>query len=252
MIYCLPKARAFYAAFASALSIATVLGQDADVSHQRQVYRQINAGEPKMQQAKASVRGSEGKVSLTGWFENGKLRKIETSPGISGPGSDELYLDQGNPVFVFSRIDKANAAPTEERIYFAGGKIVKWLSSDPSFVPHGEDCESMEIRVAMEVPRYAAALGLGAKAKNNDGGTIEGVFTGIEQSDYAHWKLREDDGTERSFFIMNTDGAIERVLADPQEYEGRACTIRWERRTEEIPEAGGTMDIDILLGVTWK
>jgi len=89
-------------------------------------------------------------------------------------------------------------------------------------------------------------------AESKGGQTAEGVFTGIEQGDYAHFKLRESDGTERSFFILQTDSAIERLLADPQEYEGRACRVRWERRSENIPEAGGPMEIDVLLGVDWQ
>jgi hypothetical protein len=91
-------------------------------------------------------------------------------------------------------------------------------------------------------------LGAGVPGR---GQTIEGTFTGIEQGDYAHWNLREADGTARSFFILQTDAALERVLADPQEYEGRPCRIRWERRTENIPEAGGPMEIDVILGVDW-
>ena len=89
-------------------------------------------------------------------------------------------------------------------------------------------------------------------AESKDGQTAEGVFIGIEQSDYAHFKLREGDGTERSFFILQTDASIDRILADPQEYEGRACKVRWERRNENIPEAGGPMEIDVLLGVGWQ
>jgi hypothetical protein len=102
---------------------------------------------------------------------------------------------------------------------------------------------TMTERLGAEVPRLAGAPGRGQ--------TIEGTFTGIEQGDYAHWNLREADGTARSFFILQTDAAIDRVLADPQEYEGRPCRIRWERRTENIPEAGGPMEIDVILAVDW-
>jgi len=28
--------------------------------------------------------------------------------------------------------------------------------------------------------------------------------------------------------------------------------VRWERRSENIPEAGGPMEIDVLLGVDWQ
>jgi len=94
--------------------------------------------------------------------------------------------------------------------------------------------------------------GISVAAETDGAEMLEGTFTGIEQGDYAHWKMREKDGTERSFFILQTDEAIDRVLADPQEYEGRSCRVRWERRKEEIPEAGGPMEIDVLLSVEWQ
>jgi len=104
-------------------------------------------------------------------------------------------------------------------------------------------------RLASEVPRNAEVL----MGEEDSGKKLaNGTFVGIEQGDYAHFKLRESDGTERSFFILQTDADIDRILADPQEYEGRACKVRWERRSENIPEAGGPMEIDVLLGVDWQ
>jgi len=221
---------------------------EADVSHQRNVYQQINESTGNMKKVNATVPGKSGTVSLTGWLEDGEPRKITASPGLSGAGSDEFYLEQGQPVFVFSTL-KGNDGTIEDRVYLENGEIVKWISTDPSFVAHGEDHASLTERLASEVPRYAEALA----GENNEGGAqaVEGVFTGIEQGDYAHFKLRESNGEERSFFILQTDAAIERVLADPQEYEGRTCRVRWERRSENIPEAGGPMEIDVLLGIEW-
>lgn len=79
-----------------------------------------------------------------------------------------------------------------------------------------------------------------------------GVFTGIEQGDYAHWQMRESDGTERSFLMLHADASLDRVAMHPEKYEGRPCRVRWERRTEDIPEAGGPMEVDVLLGVEWR
>lgn len=201
-----------------------------------------------MKKVTTSLPGTGGTVSLTGWLEDGQPRKITASPGLSGAGFDEFYLENGQPVFVFSTL-KGDRGTIEDRVYLENGEIVKWISTDPSFVAHGEDQASLTERLASEVPRYAGALAGG----NEEGGaqTAEGTFTGVEQGDYAHFKLRESDGTERSFFVLQTDAAIDRVLADPQEYEGRACRVRWERRSENIPEAGGAMEIDVLLGVEW-
>lgn len=235
--------------------VAMILGANAteagevDISHQRQVYRQINEGAGTMRKVTATIPGEAGVISLTGWLEDGKARKIAASPGLSGAGSDEFYLEDGAPVFVFSTIKK-NGGSVEDRVYLKNGEIVKWISTDPSFVAHSEDYNSMSERLASQLPLYIGALADGAESKG--GQTAEGVFTGIEQGDYAHFKLREKDGTELSFFILKTDTAIDRVLADPQEYEGHACKVRWERRSENIPEAGGPMEINVLLGVDWQ
>ena len=42
--------------------------------------------------------------------------------------------------------------------------------------------------------------------------TAEGTFTGIEQGDYAHWKMRTTSG-EVSFYILKPDASVEKVLA---------------------------------------
>jgi hypothetical protein len=222
---------------------------EIDVTHQRQVYNEVNKSAGDMQKVRATLSGDGGPVALTGWLDDGEARKITASPGLSGAGSDEIYLENGQPVFVFSVLKK-NSGTIKDRVYLENGEIVKWISTDPSFVAHGEDYASMAGRLAAEVPRYIGALAGGEE----DGGreSAEGTFTGIEQGDYAHFKLRAGDGTERSFFILQTDAALDRILADPQEYEGRACRVRWERRSENIPEAGGPMEIDVLLGVTWQ
>ncbi len=234
---------------ACVLYAAASHAQEADVSGQRKIYQEINARVKSMTKLSATVPGDGGEVSVTGWLDGGELRKITAKPGIGGPGFDEFYLDGGHPVFVFSTIRKESGGSVEERIYLNGeGEIVKWLSGDQSFVPHSEDCESMAGRVRDDARRFAAALRPGkAEAR-----TATGVFTGIEQGDYAHWTMRESDGTERSFFMLQTDAALDRVVENPEKYEGRACRVRWERRKEDIPEAGGPMEVDVLLGVEWR
>jgi hypothetical protein len=231
-------------------AIDAATAQEGDVSHHRQVYREINDGASHMRKVTASLPGSDSTIFLTGWVDGGELRKITASPGMNGAGFDEIYLENGQPLFIFSTVSKHGAGSTEDRIYLENGEIVKWISTDPAFVAHGEDQASVATRLADDVPRYTEALN--GREGGGEDGKVEGVFTGIEQGDYPHWKLREEDGTERSFFILETNDAIERVLADPQEYEGRACRVRWERRSENIPEAGGPMEIDVLLGVEWQ
>ncbi|MEI8292433.1 MAG: hypothetical protein WCG66_00430 [bacterium] len=126
---------------------------------------------------------------------------------------------------------------------------MRWISSDPSFVAHGEDYASLAERLASEIQRYARAL---SEVRNGQRGqVVEGIFSCIDQRDCAHFKLRGDDGAERSFFFLQTDSAIDRVLATPKTYKGRACRVSWEMRKEKISEAGGYLGIDVLLGVEW-
>jgi hypothetical protein len=128
------KSRPLLIAFLAAASAAQA--QDPDISHQRQVYREINASAADLEKVSATLPGADGPVSLQGWKENGQLRKITASPGLSGAGFDEFYLEGGQPVFVFSTLKKDGGKAIEDRVYLENGEIVKWLSTDPSLVPH--------------------------------------------------------------------------------------------------------------------
>lgn len=81
--------------------------------------------------------------------------------------------------------------------------------------------------------------------------TASGVFLGIEQGNYAHWKLRKIDGEEVSFFILNPDSSVEKVLASPKEYVGKKCLVELKTTTENIPEAGGKMEVEQIVSVEW-
>lgn len=80
--------------------------------------------------------------------------------------------------------------------------------------------------------------------------TAEGTFTGIEQGDYAHWKMRTKSG-EVSFYILKPDASVEKVLAKPKPFVGRKCRITYKKTTENIPEAGGKMEIQQIVSVEW-
>jgi len=240
----------------SLLATATAFAQNVDTTRHKAIYADINARAESMDKQGALVDGRDGEVKLTGWLDGGDVRKITASPGIMGAGFDEIYLENGQPVFVFMSYKSDAGAKVEDRIYLDGdGVIVKWLSTDKTFVPHSTDTDAIGERLAVDVPNFVAALGGRASGGGGAGEgakTTAGVFTGIDQGDYAHWKMRTAGGEEVSFFILRTDEAIERVLNDPQEYEGRSCRVTWERRTENIPEAGGKMEIEVLTGVSWE
>ena len=93
-------------------------------------------------------------------------------------------------------------------------------------------------KMAPAHPKPAAAL------------TAEGTFTGIEQGDYMHWRMRTKTG-EATWFILDPGDSVEKVLQNPAAYIGRQCRITWKKSTENIPEAGGNMEVEQILSVEW-
>lgn len=81
--------------------------------------------------------------------------------------------------------------------------------------------------------------------------SASGVFLGIEQGDYAHWKMRLTNGKEVDYFILRPDATIEAVLANPEARVGQKCRIQWKTTTENLPEAGGKQAVDQAVSVEW-
>jgi hypothetical protein len=80
--------------------------------------------------------------------------------------------------------------------------------------------------------------------------TVEGTFTGIEQGDYAHWNMRTKAG-EVSYYILKPDASVEKVLKNAKPFVGRKCRITYKKTTENIPEAGGKMEVEQIVSVEW-
>ncbi len=242
---------------ALAASAAPLLAQ-VDTAPHKALYKDVNARLDSLQKVKASVTGPDGPIRLTGWMsEDGTLLRIDATPGNAG-GTDEIYLQAGQPLFVFTTRKNSETGKTiEERLYFADGAIAQWLSTDKTFVPHGEDYAGLTEKLLADTATYAAALQKAADgkapqpAKAPAGKTTTGTFLGIEQGDYAHWKMRTAAGEEISYFLLKPDAALERVLADPQEYEGRKCRVGWKTSVEDLESAGGKVSVDQILTVDW-
>jgi len=81
--------------------------------------------------------------------------------------------------------------------------------------------------------------------------TTEGVFLGIEQGDYAHWKMRTKSGEEISYFILQPDASVEKVINKAGSYVGRTCLVQWKSSIENIPEAGGKITVEQIISVEW-
>ena len=97
----------------------------------------------------------------------------------------------------------------------------------------------------------AAVGGEESKVKKVAGKSTTGTFLGIEEGDYAHWKMKTADGEEVSYFILKPDASIEKVLANPSKFKGRKCRVLWKESVENLPEAGGKTKIQQIVSVEW-
>jgi hypothetical protein len=97
----------------------------------------------------------------------------------------------------------------------------------------------LPIFVRMNQPLIAAILFVvsfltppALSAEKNKGGQKEaasktvmkitsGVFTGIEEGDYSHWKMKTDKGEEVTYFILKPDAAIEVEGVEGEHPRGR-------------------------------
>lgn len=90
-----------------------------------------------------------------------------------------------------------------------------------------------------------------AKPKAAKEQRLEGTFVRIDEGDYFHWVMKSKSGEEQSFFIFKSHASIDAVIDSPEAYVGKKCRIFWKKSTEDIPEAGGKMEIDQILRVEW-
>jgi len=240
----------------TSLAIIAPASAQEDTAHHRAVYAKVNAAEKSLEKVSGKTRFDDTSFDLTGWLESGKPSKIVAKSPDGA--TTEFYLEDGAPLFVFSSYRRAGedgkpGQPIEERLYFKDGEIFKWLTTEkPAPVFHAEDYAATGELLANQCKAFAAALTKKSGAKPAAAGTtLEGTFTGIEQGDYAHWNIRTKDGKERSFFILKPDASVEKALDDPKKFVGKSCRVTWKKSTEEVPEAGGKMEIEQILSVEW-
>ena len=228
---------------------------EADVAHHRAVYAATNAALPRLQKVTATFKDDPIEFALTGWLQNGEVKKI-VATNHTDEGEEEYYLEKEAPLFVYNtyRAGAGRGAKIEERVYFRDGRIVQWLTTEkPAPVFHGEDYQATTERIVTNTRHFVAALKKGKSPGKAvaAASTMEGMFLGIEEGDYAHWQMRTKTGEEVSLFILRPDASVEKVIANPKSYRGRACRVTFKKTTENIPEAGGKMEVEQIVSVEW-
>lgn len=232
--------------------LPSAMAQEDTAAH-RAAYQKINDGESSYRKVAAKKKIEEKEFQLTGWFDGAKLVKMSA---IEGGSLTEFYLQEGEPLFVYrtwnqGSKDGKKATKVTERLYFKDGAVFKWLTDEqPQPVLHGEDYEATTGQLCSQVKAFAAALRNPAPAAPA-GLVVEGVFKGLEEGDYAHWKMRTRDGREVSYFVLKPDAAVEKVLEKPDSFIGKSCKVTLKKGMEEIQEGGGKMEIEQVVSVEW-
>lgn len=240
------------------LTVAAVSHAQSDTAHHREVYNAINNKEASLKKVTAIHNDEPTIFALTGWLEGGEVRKIVAKCGDDGGGVEEYYLENEQPLFVYSTYNRGSegskGVKVEERLYFKNGEVFKWLTTEkPAPVFHSEDYAGTTERLTTNCTAFVAALkkGQAGTKKAAAAKVIEGTFTGIEEGDYAHWNMRSKAGDDVSLFILNPGASMDKVLENPQAYIGRKCRVTWKKTTENIPEAGGKMEVEQIVSVEW-
>lgn len=235
--------------------LAGNLNAQDDTAPHRKVYAEIQESVAKMKETVVTTEVDGLEFQLQGWSDDGGLRKIVARvPGEDGDGSEEYYLKDGVPMFVFRHYaaaaeDGKKGAQVEDRFYLKDGVLFKWLGSDKQPVsPKAEDFKFEGERLAELGKVFVAAFDKKPVAVAAD---VTGVFLGIEEGDYAHWRMKDAKGNEVSFFILRPEASVEAVLENPEKFVGKACQVTWKKSMEDIPEAGGEMEIEQIIGVKW-
>ncbi|MCC5946649.1 MAG: hypothetical protein JJT94_17085 [Bernardetiaceae bacterium] len=76
---------------------------------------------------------------------------------------------------------------------------------------------------------------------------IAGTFVEIEQGDYFYFVINDEAGERQSFMIFQGDETFDTIDENPSAYVGKKMAVYYEITTQEIPEAGGEIEIQKYL-----
>ncbi len=244
---------------AALLACSAIAHAQSDTAHHRAVYNEINDKEASFKKVTAVHKDEPTEFALTGFLDGGEVKKIVAVCGDDGAGVTEYYLEGEKPLFVFNSYftgaeGAKNRPKVEERLYFKNGSIFKWLTTEkPAPVFHGEDYQATTELYTTNCEAFVSALKKGKAAGKPQAAAklTDGTFLGVEEGDYFHWKMRTADGDEISYFILKPDATVDKVLENSVAYVGKKCRVTWKKSTENIPEAGGKMEVEQILSVQW-
>ncbi|MBB5039011.1 hypothetical protein [Prosthecobacter dejongeii] len=250
------KIRNLFQALSCLLLLPFGINAQEDTAHHRAVYQQIKQQEKTLLKTTATYKDTPLVFALTGWIKEGQIKKIVARSSEDGAGVEEYYLEDEKPLFVYSTYFRNHLSKSpqkiENRLYFRDGHIFKWLTNDSTTgILHGEDYAAETERLTKNCTAFIKALKATNKKQAGKTQVTEGIFLGIEQGDYSHWQLRTSTGKELSLFVLQPDSSLDKALENSQAFKGRKCKVTWKQSIEDIPEAGGKIEVEQILSVEW-
>jgi hypothetical protein len=162
----------FVAAFSLMIFAARIEGADSSFEQQikaiRQRYAEVERELKECRQVKRDVFGESAEGGeLIGYFKDASLRKISaTFYGETGKALEEFYFSGDRLIFALrteSRYTKPLSgvvkSKTEERFYFADGKLIQWLGSDKKAISLGLDAQERERELLAAARKFSGMLG---------------------------------------------------------------------------------------------
>ena len=119
----------------------------ANTKRHRVVYKSINEGLKHFDKRTVAFKHEGVVCQLEGWMKDGEFVKIVVKcPSDENFGCEEYYIENGNPLFVFrvrdmldSETGEVMVKGAENRFYFRGGQLFKWLDFNKSEVSPDDD-----------------------------------------------------------------------------------------------------------------
>ena len=104
-------------------SVLTVSAQE-DIARHRAVYKEINDQASTFQKVTTALKIEDTSYTVTGWLQDGAVRKIDAQGKDAAKTSEEYYLVKEKPVFVLythnQLEENGKVGPRiEERFYFS-------------------------------------------------------------------------------------------------------------------------------------
>ncbi len=196
------------------------------------------------------------------WKINETIRKLETviSEDHGSQTTEFYYTKEGGLVFSFQvttteRVDTGKVVNRrEERFYFEGGALVRWLDADKQPVSPDEEEFAAQQASLTGLEAEGLALFAGDEQAMTEGklikeGSTIGTFAGIEQGDYFYLRLKTSGNEEESYMILQSEGLLDQIASEPDRYVGKKLKVHWQEKVIHIPEAGGSQQMTICVQV---